>query len=97
MSDKIMEDSQSIKNIGTSIIDEDIKSFNDLTKELFEELNREIGLDQSHQTWYGPNAELFMNNVNPKENEFYVASKNIANLGMNLEDQGKAWEKFEKN
>ena len=67
MSDRIMEDSQSIKNIGDNIIEEDIKNFDLLTKELFEELNREIGLDPSHQTWYGPNAELFMNNINLKE------------------------------
>ena len=95
MADVIKQDSGSINKIGDDL-DANGNEFARISKEMFDDINREIGEDMSHATWYGPNARAFANNVNTKRAEFEKAANNMKEHGNNLMEQAKSWENFEK-
>ena len=64
---------------------------------MFDDMDKEIGFDQTHATWYGPKAQAFIDNVNTKREEFDKAGKNIKEMGDNLGSQATSWENFENS
>ena len=96
MSTEITQDSAAIKKIGDDLVREG-NEFIRIVGELFDEMNNQIGADESHQAWYGPKAQAFMSNVNKKRTDFDNAGKNIISMGQNLINQGDSWDKFENS
>lgn len=96
MADLIQQDSTSIKKIAEEI-SSDGRQFLKLATEMFEDLEKEIGLDQSHPTWYGPKADQFIKNVGTKKEDFDKAGNNIIKMGDNLKEQAESWERFENS
>lgn len=96
MSTEITQDSAAIIKIGEDLVNEGNK-FLQIVDELFTEMNNQIGADEGHQAWYGPKAQVFIDNVNKKRTDFDNAGKNIMSMGQNLESQGESWDKFENS
>ena len=61
----------------------------------FDEVHNEIGEDESHKTWSGPNASTFITEFDKTEEEFQKAYDNIMSIASNLESQANSWNAFE--
>ena len=96
MADVILQDSASIKSISDEIL-KNGEEFLTYAHQMFDDMSKEIGFDPSHNTWYGPKAQQFIDNVNTKREEFDKAGKNIKEMAENLESQASSWEKFENS
>lgn len=96
MADRIKTDDEKIKQIGEFLLDK-AEEYKTQVNELFEKLNEEIGFDESHKTWYGPKAFMFINNVNKKRLDFVKHTNNMNSMGNNLIEQATNWNKFENS
>lgn len=96
MAELIQQDSSSIKNI-SDVIRKNGEDFLNYAHQMFDDMSKEIGFDQAHATWYGPQAQQFIDNVNTKREEFDKAGKNIKEMADNLENQAQSWENFENS
>jgi len=70
--------------------------FRNRGREIFDEMSTRLGLDEtSNKAWWGPQAELFLNEFKKKETEFTNAYNNIVSMSENLRSQAEAWNTFE--
>lgn len=66
--------------------------------EIFDEMRTKLAAEESGTSaWWGPQAALFLENFEKKEQVFENAYKNIVSMANNLEAQARAWENFENN
>ncbi len=80
-------------DFATSVIEFDKK-----VDAFFENLNKEIGKDESHTTWHGQRAEDFMKeSINSKIPEFKNALTTINSYANTLSSHAQAWNHFENS
>ena len=98
MSDRIV--SVGIKDLG-NIADDfgaSVAEFDKKVDALFESLNAEIGVDESHGTWHGARAGDFMKHtINPKKTQFKNAVVTLNNFANKLSADVQSWNKFENS
>ena len=88
------QDSGEMKNIAEEIRS-NAAAFDRTRAQIFNALDYNIGEAESHNAWYGPQAEAFYQNFKAKEKEFVSAYNNIISIANNLESQAQGWDRFE--
>lgn len=93
----VSQDSQAMKDLANEISN-DANDFLARKNEIFDEMRTKLGAEETNTTiWWGPQAALFLENFEKKEQVFDNAYKNIVSMANNLEAQANAWERFENN
>ena len=64
----------------------------------FNEMEKQVGLNESHATWNGEQAEDFMQKtVRPRKTDINNVCRNVISYATNLASQAKTWDNFENN
>ena len=64
----------------------------------FNEMEKQVGLNESHTTWNGEQAEDFMQKtVRPRKTDINNVCRNVISYATNLASQAKTWDNFENN
>lgn len=95
MSEVVRQDSTALRNIAQTI-ETTAEEFKHEKEMLFEKMQNEIGNDPGHVAWYGPQAEVFIQNFNAKEQDFVNAYNNMISIANNLREQANSWDRFEQ-
>jgi hypothetical protein len=93
---EIKQDSEALMRIAEDIRDL-ATGFAQVRDTFFEVVHNQIGEDETHTTWYGPNANKFITEFDKTAEEFNKAYGNIISMANNLESQANAWNAFEGN
>ncbi len=93
---EIKQDSEALKKIAEEIRDLG-RRFNTERDAFFNAVKAEIGEDETHKTWYGPNAKKFIDEFEKAGLEFDKAYANIMSMADNLDEQANAWQSFESD
>lgn len=89
-SDALRKDAEYIREMANKFQSQYTKLFDEMTTNLKADVD-------SSAAWWGPQAQLFLENFNKKEMDFKNAYNNIVNMAENLEEQAQAWDTFEKS
>ena len=91
---EVKQDSEALVRIADEIR-ELASNFLTEKENFFDDVHGQIGEDESHTTWYGPNAQNYISEFDKTGDEFQKAYDNIMSMASNLESQANSWNAFE--
>lgn len=94
---EVRQDSEALVKIAEQIR-EVARKFKSESDAFVKYVDEQIGAEDTHPTWYGPNAGNFItefNKINGPEGDFTKAYGNIMAMADSLDEQANAWKTFE--
>lgn len=93
--EEMFQDSESMSRIADSI-EQDAQQLGNLVEEMYSLLEQKLGAeDDGQKSWFGPKAQVFLQNIKNKKVDFDNAKQNISILGQNLQAHADTWNSFE--